>query len=239
MTDREARNRIRDILEEDWKILGYVGLPEGHMKRVGLREDIHDLFEYTLVGRSVPIWIDQTRAQYDGLRGILEPVFRLATKILLSPASLDYFYYLIYAPRRLPRPPVWYKGEQVYEFRPDDTAKDQRRDKAKAALNRLAMMHTISLGDTGDDEGNTVTSTKYFEEVGVNIKDDTSTWSGIRPHTIIDGRFVTQLLEFSIRGKETEDRMLILGTRLAVCFIHEFVVSRVQYQIVITHILNL
>ena len=198
------------------------------MNRVGLSGDIHNLFRYTLPGRSFPIWIDQTRAQYDGFRGILEPIFRLATKILLSPASLDYFYYLIYAPRRLPRPPVWYKGEQVHEFRCDDTAKDERRAKARAALLRLAMMHTISLGRTGNDEGITFTSTKS-SEVRVNIKDDTSNWSGVRPHTIIDGRFVTQLVQYAMAGKETEDRMLILGTRLAVCFIHEFVVSRVEY----------
>ena len=228
MVDAEARGRIGDILEEDWKVLGYVGLPEGHMRRVGLYEDeVHDLFEYTLDGRSVPIWIDQTKAQYDALRGVLEPVFRLATKILVSPASLDYFYYLIYAPRTLAHPPVWYKREQVHVFRRDDTAKDRRREKALAALNRLARMHTISFGNTGDDEGSTVTSTKYFEEFRVNIKDDTSTWSGIRSHTTLDARFVRQLLQLSTTGKETEDRMLILGTRLAVCFIHEFVVSRV------------
>ena len=227
MTDAEARNRLTDILEEDWEALGYVGLPEGHMNRVGLDEDIHDLFEYTLEGRDFPIWPDQTRAQYNVLRGVLEPVFRLATNILLSPASLDYFYYLIYAPRTLPNRSVWYKDERVHEFRRDYTAKDERRAKARAALDRLAMMHTISFGNTGADEGNTVPSTKYFEEEGVNIKDDSSTWSGIRPHTTIDARFVTQLVQWSITGQETEDRMLILGTRMAVCFIHEFVVSRV------------
>ena len=197
------------------------------MNRVGLRAEIHDLFEYTLEGRSVPIWIDQTRAQYDALRGTLEPVFRLATKILLSPASLDYFYYLIYAPRTLPRPPVWHKGQQVHEFRRDDTDKEERRKMARDALDRLAMIHTISFGKTDTDEGNTVPSTKYSEEVGVNIKDNTSTWSGIRPHTTIDARFHRQLVQCCITGRETEDRMLILGTRLAVCFMHEFVVSRV------------
>ena len=197
------------------------------MNRVGLSGDIHNLFKYTLQGRSCPIWANQTRAQYDALRGILEPVFRLATKILLSPASLDYFYYLIYAPRRLPRRPVWYKGEQVHEFRCDDTAKDERRVKTRAALDRLAMKHTISFGNTDTDEGNTMPSTKYFEEPGVNIKDDRSTWSGVRSHTTIDAHFVTQLVQCCITGKETEDRMLILGTRLAVCFIHEFVVSQV------------
>ena len=197
------------------------------MDRVGLTGDIHNLFKYTVGERSFPIWIDQTRAQYDGLRGILEPVFRLATKILLSPASLDYFYFLIYAPRTLPRPPVWYERQQVYEFRRDDTAKDERRTKARDALDRLAMIYTISYGNSREDEGTTVPSTKCAEEEGVNIKDDTSTWSGIRPHTTIDGRFVTQLVQCSITGRENEDRMLILGTRLAVCFIHEIVVSRV------------
>ena len=44
-------------------------------------DDIHDLFEYALVGRSVPIRIGQTHAQYDVLRGILEPVFRLMTSV--------------------------------------------------------------------------------------------------------------------------------------------------------------
>ena len=225
MTDAKARSQIPQILEEDWRVLGYVGLPERHMDRVGLSGDIHDLFEYTHEGRSFPIWIDQTRAQYDVLRGILKPVFRLATKILLSPASLDYFYYLVYAPRQLARPPVWYKNQQVNEFRPDDTAKDERRTKARAALNRLAMVHMISLGNTGGDEGFTVPSIRYFAEERVNIKDDTSTFSGIRPHTTIDARFVVELVKCSITGKEKEDRMLILGTRLAVCFIHEFVVS--------------
>ena len=50
----------------------------------------------------------------------LNPVFQLATRIPQSPASLDYFYWLIYTPRTNAVAPVWNLGERVSEYRRDD-----------------------------------------------------------------------------------------------------------------------
>ena len=69
------------------------------------------------------------------------------------------------------------KREQVHVFRRDDTAKDERREKATATLNRLAIMHTISFGNTG----------AYGTSLEIGIIDWSSggfggKWGGMRRH---------------------------------------------------------
>lgn len=226
MANAETRRQWTMIVDQDWEALGYVGLPDGSGQHLGLEGEIHELFDYTIDGRPAPIWRDQTLPQYNAIRGVLEPVFRLATKFLLCPASLDWFYYLIYAPRAVTHPLVQHNGADVYEYRRDDTPMETRHAMARAALRRLAMIHTISLGDSGSDEGLMQPSTTYYEH-GVNIKDDSSTKSGIRPHITISSWFVRELMDLCMEGKLAELRMLTMGTKMALTWIHELAVSRV------------
>ena len=81
-----------------------------------------------------------------------DSIFRLASNFLLSTASLDWFYYLIYSPRTLTDPPIQHNGEDVYVYRRDDTPMATRHQKADAALQRLAMVHTIEPEDLGVDD---------------------------------------------------------------------------------------
>lgn len=229
MADAEGRARYPQILEADWVALGYIGLSERLERDMGLEGEIHDLFQYSVNGRPMPIWENQNRGQYHAILAVLKPVFRLATKFLLSPASLDWFYHLIYAPRTLTDPLVQHNGDDVYEYRRDGTPRKERYEKAKAALQRLARIHTISLNDfnVGNDaEGCTRIGTAFSEQ-GVNIKDDSSTKSGIGFHTAINWGFIRQLMEFCMDGGDSRTYMFVLGTKMAVTWIHEFAVSRV------------
>ena len=216
------------ILPEDWKALGYVGLPKEHLF-VHLDGEIHDLFQHTLDGKPMVTWGKQLPAQYLSIYGVLEPVFRLATNFLLSPASLDWFYYLIYSPRTLTDPPTQHNGDDVYVYRRDNTPMETRHKKARAALQRLAMIHTIELEDLDvddhDDEGLTVPRTDKFEQ-GVNIKDDSSTTSGIRPHIIMSRTFVREFMGMCMEGSQSLEETHVMGIKIALAFGHEIAVSR-------------
>lgn len=248
MANAEVRARYPDVMNKDWAALGFVRLqtrllddpglteevhdllPARLPENFGLTGEIHDLFQFNIPGRRMRIWQDQTFEQYWAIRGSLEPVFRLATNFLLCPASLDWFYYLIYAPREPTDPVILHNGDAVHEYRRDDTPMETRHQKARAALQRLAMTHTISLDDFKDeynDEGRTVPSMRYHEK-GVNIKDDDpEEISGIRPHIGISQDFVRYLMNTYMEGSQSRPRMLNMWIKMAVTWGHEIAVSEV------------
>ena len=228
MANAKAQARYPMILPQDWETLGYGKLPIERLL-VHLDGEIHDLFEYTLDGKRMVTWRKQLLEQYQAIGKVLEPVFRLATNFLLSPASLDWFYYLIYSPRTLTDPPIQHNGENVYVYRRDDTPMETRHKMARAALQRLAMVHTIDLGDLDDDdhddEGRTEPMTDKFEQ-GVNIKDDSSTTSGIRPHITMSRAFLQDFMDMCMEGVQSLEEMYVMRIKMALAFIHEFAVSR-------------
>ena len=229
MVDAAARASYDMLLDLDWEDLGYVGLPHGHDRGLGLTGEIHNLFRYNLPGRPIPIWYRQSHGQYLATLAVLRPVFRLATNFLLCPASLGWFYYLIYAPRKLTDPLIQHNGDDVFEYRRDGTDMTERHRKARAALERLAMVHTISLDDFGnnnEDEGVTSVGTKFHQQ-GVNIKDDWSPPNGIGFHVSINRDFVRILMELCMEGHDSVTQMFVIGTKMAVTWIHEIAVSRV------------
>ena len=221
MSSAEGRAWYPMILEDDWLALGYVGLPVTQLGR-GLDGPIHDVFRYRIPGRSAPIWTKQSLGQYKAIHTLLAPVFRLATKILLCPASLDWFYYLIYAPRKLTEPPIQHKGEDVHRYRRDDTTINKRHEMARAALQRLAMIHTIEFEDNPIDGGTWPTME------AVNVKDDSSpTKSGVGPKITISRDYCRLFMQFCMEGDGSLDRMYTLAVQMAIIWIHELAVSRV------------
>lgn len=232
MADAEARARYPMIEEKDWEALGYDGLQIDRALRgtVVLEGEIHDLFKFQIAGKPMRTWSQQTPQQYRLIEKVLEPVFRLATNFLLSPASLDWFYYLIYAPRALTDPPIQHNGDDVYVYRRDDTPMEKRHEMARAALQRLAMTHTITLedlvDDDHDDEGRTMPRIDDFFEQGVNIKDDSSRISGIRPHIAMSRAFVRDVIDMCMDGSQSLWSMHVVNMKMAVAWIHEIAVSR-------------
>ena len=229
MATAAGRARYPMIYRQDWEALGYGGIPNG-LLYPGLDGEIHDLFRYKLDGKPMSTWIGQLPEQYLVIDKILEPVFRLATNILLSPASLDWFYYLIYVPRTLTDPPMQENGDDVYVYRRDGTPMETRYEMARAALQRLAMTYTIALEDVDDDEhndeGRTEPRTNFFEE-GINIKNDLFTPSGVRAHIVMSRAFVHELMDMCMEGIRSYVEMQVMGLKMAVSFIHEVAVSRV------------
>lgn len=228
MASDEAQARYPMILPEDWEELGYVTLSQERLF-VHLDGRIHDLFKYTVDGKPMKTWVKQTPRQYQVIRAVLEPVFQLATNILLSPASLDWFYYLIFSSRTLTDPPIQHNGDDVYVYRHDDTPMVTRHQKAKAALQRLAMVHTIELedldGDDHDDEGRTEPRTDRLEQ-GVNIKDDSPRISGIGPRVTMSRAFLRDFLRMCMEGSQSLEELHVMVTKMALAFIHELAVSR-------------
>ena len=226
MVEESGRESYPDLEDGDWEALGYVGIPDERLPNLYLENPIHDLFEYTVPGRAMPIWQDLSPGQYRVIREMLYPVFQLATKFLLSPASLDWFYYLIYAPRALTDPLVQHNGSNVYEYRRTDTPRAERHAKARAALQRLARTHTIELNSINDDdEATTVPSLIQFRQ-GVNIKDDSPTPSGMGANIHMSPDYLRQFLNMCMEGRKSMTRMRILGTMMAVGWGHEIAVSR-------------
>ncbi len=228
MTTDDARKDFPMILERDWEALGYLERPRGSWD---LNGEIHDIFQYNLEGRATPIWEKHTRAQYGTLREAMKPVFRLATNLLLCPASLDWFYYLVYAPRKRTDPLVQEKGDDVFEYRRDDTTMEKRHEMARAALKRFALTHTFEFEDFEnghDDEGRTRPRLPFsYAPQGVNIKDDSpTTVSGIGSEISISRPLVKQLMEMVTEDSQSEDRKFTLVTKLAVTIVHEIAVSR-------------
>lgn len=229
MATAEGKARYPDILRQDWEALGYVGLPAERLF-VRLEGEIHDLFQYHLDGKPMITWSNQLPEQYLTVSNVLDPVFRLATNILLSPASLDWFYYLIYSPRTRTDPPIQHNGDDVYVYRRDDTLMETRHEMARAALQRLAMTHTIALEDVDEDEhndeGRTEPRIDFFEQ-GINIKNDLSATSGIRAHIIMSRAFVRDLMDMCMEGSRSYTEMQVMRLKMAIAFIHEVAVSRV------------
>lgn len=229
MATAAGRAEYPIILGQDWEALGYVGFPYERLNP-RLEKGVHDLFRYKPEGKRMETWFKQLPEQYLVITQALDPVFRLATNILLSPASLDWFYYLIYSPRTLTDPPIQENGQDVYVYRRSVTPMETRHEMARAALKRLAMTHTIALEGIDEkehnDEGRTEPRTDFFEQ-GINIKNDSFTPSGVRAHIVMSRDFVHDLVDMCMEGIRSYAEMQVMGLKMAVSFIHEIAVSRV------------
>ena len=94
--DPDTRRDFRSITQEQWGELGYLDQDEATPTRG------------TITDRSLPIFDQRTSwtlpagmtdDHFQQFTNTLSPVFQLATKIATSPASLEYFYYVLYSVR--------------------------------------------------------------------------------------------------------------------------------------------
>ena len=223
--DAKARKEYSILHDGDWKMLGYDENPLLRQNEPRLEGDIHPLFQYKIPGRpdSDPIWPLYTPEQYENHLVDLNPVFQLATRILQSPASLDYFYWLIYSPRTDAEPPVWNLGERVSEYRRDDKSEDDRRKMSREALDRLALTHWITI-EKSEEVKHAAGLTKA-RSIGINIKDDTSAPSGVNSQIIINQEYLDKLAKLRAGGSINHLRTLNLRFKMAITLLHELAVS--------------
>ncbi len=223
--DPQAKARYSVLRERDWNILGYQE-SYYHLFEADPEGDIHPIFQFDVPGRSFPIWPLFSQQEYQSHLVDLGPVFRLATKILLSPSSLDFFYWLIYSPRTAVEPPVWSLGDRVLEYRRYDKAEDERRDESRRALDRFALTHRITFGELEEDAGRTTAMFLFArDDQGINIMNDSPVASGIPSWIILSQRYLDQLARLRAGGFANRLKILNLRFKMAVTLVHELAVS--------------
>lgn len=154
----------------------------------------------------------------------LDPVLRLATAILESPASLDWFYYLLYSPRR--STPIVHNGQPVTAFEPNHTPLEARHRLAKAALERLAKsLHFVIAGpgevfSTKSSNGVTEPILLGFEN-GINITDDSDAPRGLATTIRISKDYLTKFAELRSRVGDNTSQIKLLQFKMAGTFAHE------------------
>lgn len=223
--DTQAKARYSALRERDWDILGY---QESYYRlyEADPEGDIHPIFQFTVPGRSFDIWPLFSQQEYQSHLVDLGPVFRLATKILLSPSSLDFFYWLIYSPRTAVEPPVWSLGERVLEYRRDDKPEGDRRDESRRALDRFALTHRITFGELEEDAGRTIAMFSFArDDQGINIMDDSPIASGLPSWIVLSQRYLDQLARLRAGGFANRLKILNLRFKMAVTSVHELAVS--------------
>lgn len=223
--DSQTKARYSVLRDKDWETLGYTEIPYFRQYEPELEGDIHPIFQYTIPGRpdSFPIWPFYTQQEYQGHLVDLNPVFRLATKILRSPGSLDFFYWLIFSPRTHAEPPVWNLGERVSQYRRDEMPEDDRRRMATAALDRFALTHRITIG--GIEQAGLTTAMLSEQEEGINIKDDSSTPNGVKSWIALNEKFLDQLARLRAEGSANHLKIFKLRLKMAITILHEVAVS--------------
>ena len=224
--DAQTKERYSAIHDQDWERLGYIEIPQFRQYEPELEGDIHPIFQYTVPGRpdSRAIWPGYTQQGYQDLLVDLNPVLRLATKIMRSPGSLDFFYWLIFSPRTNVEPPIWNLGERVSEYRRDDKPEHVRREIVTAALDRFALTHRITIGPNQEAAGETEAFLPKQEE-GINIKDDTSVPNGLKSWIKLNEKYLHQLARLRAEGSASRLKILILRLKMAITILHEVAVS--------------
>ena len=224
--DTQAKARYSAFRERDWNILGYQEISYYRLYEADPEGDIHPIFQYTVPGRSSPIWPFFSQQEYQSHLMDLGPVFRLATKLLLSPSSLDFFYWLIYSPRTAVEPPVWNSGERVLEYRRYDKPEDDRRDESRKALDRFALTHRITFGELQEDAAKTIAMFSFArDDQGINIMDDSQIASGMPSWIILSQKYLDQLARLRAGGLANRLKIFNLRFKMAVTSIHELAVS--------------
>lgn len=223
----QARARYPEILEADWETLGYNEPPDFRVVKPDLEEEIHPIFQYNIPGRleSDPIWPLFSQQEYQNHLVDLDPVFRLATKIMLSPRSLDFFYWLIYTPRMDAEPPISNLGEPVFQYRCDDMPEEIRHEYSKAALHRLARTHQMMIYELVD---NGLTKGRFSlskDEEGINIIDDSTVPSGVKSWIKLNRKYLDELARLRLGGSVNYHRISRLQLKMAMTSIHEVAVS--------------
>lgn len=137
-----ARAVFPSVRDDEWQWLGYMDTSMPHTST--LTNEIHPLLQFSNDQRGEGrerVWT-LLEGNVEEMEQMMLPVLRLATKIILSPASIQFIYYILYGPReeladlsRTHRTPV----RAIHPT--EDVRYDEMFQKVNKALTRLAV-HT-------------------------------------------------------------------------------------------------
>lgn len=153
----------------------------------------------------------------------LQPVFKLASAILLSPASLDFFWRIIYGGREI------MKGQpyRIMPLSPHFNARTIRkhRQEARTALNELAKSLSWVIMDKEDPyiaTSHARTKSMLFDHPqGINIRNDGGARKGLASLITINSRSLTFLKEMRNATDDEIAKLHSLRLQLALIFCHE------------------
>lgn len=160
----DAATRASTSLDDsEWERLGYVNLPK--LRLNNLAREISPVFRYT-DERDKIRWTGISRRAYQ----IIEPVCRLASTIIESPASLAFLHALMYSSRTEITGLSQRAGYPCYSFRRSRPSSIQDSENPRLALKRLAPNINWVVVDSAEIFGcNGFTTTEW---VGCHIVDN-------------------------------------------------------------------
>lgn len=156
----------------------------------------------------------------------LRPVFKLATEILLTPASLDFLYDVIWSPRTRD------SGATLPNVRPAETIvpkarkTEKNRADVRAALERLAVSLSWRLEQLSDEYA-LILPVLWDHQNGVCIRDDNGSHLGVASVIRINQYLLTQLKKLGENPHTDPDtgtaRLFSLRFKIAQTLCHETV----------------
>ncbi|MCJ1273516.1 hypothetical protein MMC21_001309 [Puttea exsequens] len=225
--DEKTRNKYETFLEEDWAKLGYLATPGSNEHGLGLTNTKHPIFQYTNLSRpdiSQPIWVQYTLDEYDLLCAEIDPILRLASLMLESPASLDFLHDVIYSPRQEPEELVEYNGYSVLELKRAPPS-DSQRTKTKEALYKLAesIVFLVESPDHREKDAHcNTTPSLAVQAYGTNIADDAANLpKGIGSIIRINKSYLVSLTALLAQEENTTSQILSLQFKVATLLCHE------------------
>lgn len=153
----QAREEFPAIEDKDWTILGYMDKAKPTGPKLDNETLVHNLFNYRNDNRpsgKKEIWILEEGQSWENLQHVMLSFLRLATKILTSPDSIRFLYYIFYG-RRVELPELSKQaGMPVRSFHPTDnsTSFEQMYQRVDRVLNRLALSVQFSFSSESTDE---------------------------------------------------------------------------------------
>jgi hypothetical protein len=220
--DLDTRREFQSITQEEWEELGY------------LDQDNITPTRGTITVRSLPIFDQRTSwtipagmtdDQFQQFTNTLSLVFQLATKIATSPASLEYFYYVLYSVRgelvvpSSDRDSSTKRFAKTYSIGPGETAR-----RVGAALERLAssLKWAFTHPETWPMEGSkavTVWDTQDLSRPTMIVEDAACRGAPSRIH--LSTTFLTTLESLYSQAGNNRNQILNVQFQMAKTILHE------------------
>ena len=224
--DARTRDKYSTFTDEDWTRLGYLDPPSSEEYELGLSLLKLPIFHFRRLSKDKVghmIWTQFIDAQNAKLCGKLDPVFRLASAMLQSPASLDHLYKIIYGPRRIPFKAIGGVNQPVFETERVETD-ETRRNMAKKALNRLAESLSFVVEcpkkNVKDNCDAVVSHSTALHPYSINIADDSGTPRGIASVIRLNRIHLSKLSILHARDGDSTSQILSLQFSMAVSICH-------------------
>jgi hypothetical protein len=219
--DERSRDAYPQISVSTWKLHGY--LDQGESRScTSLTSSIHPIFGFLMTTmkpygkiESLPRWGSLTIEEYE----CLEPMLRLASLLLLSPASLRFYHSIIYTTRR--QTSTTHRNLPVYEFSRSGVPESEVSEQTLYALEKLAGSLSFQfLDDIVDDSCAVATPCLGINSNGISIIPAEKV-TGLGGFVKINRRFLRLLQQLLKRPYIKHKQILGLQLQVASLSCHE------------------